>query len=399
MRLWDTQTGVCLLTWQAPASIFSLLWRSNTLFIGCENGIVAALRRQLSNRWTLTWLHRGLLPAVEFPGCDFTDVRGLQSAQIALIEQRGGLHLPKVTGVMDEKFSLSPSLLGELSVQLASLIPPPTRQVKPRSRIERSMILHLNRALIGMAIPIDSSRPTLLLLETVNISGIVSCRAFILTHKNMVLHYDSQDISTTQILPDFKDYELTVQVLTLAQNETLQHNLLAQQDQLIASECLQSNGTVDWEAWWDMTVTPILSTSTPMTEEKATSIAVESKINVDTVVTRKPTTSPISQFPHAQFFTPVTSQSDEKDEKTQGLDQTPSEPRAPSNPSLPLEQKPDLVEISASTSSSSSSSTLTSSVAALISPTGPGLTSPSNPATTTSRTPDNPNNVLQNLEF
>ena len=49
----------------------------------------------------------GLPPAIEFPGCDLPMFGDLQSAQITLIEQRGELHLPKITEIMDEKYLLS----------------------------------------------------------------------------------------------------------------------------------------------------------------------------------------------------------------------------------------------------------------------------------------------------
>ncbi len=100
VRLWDTRTGACLQVWHAPALVTQLLWRNDTLFIGCDNGIVAALRRHLSwqsdvpDRWALAWLQCGNLPVLGFKGCDLTDVQGLQPFQRTLIEQRGGKNLP-----------------------------------------------------------------------------------------------------------------------------------------------------------------------------------------------------------------------------------------------------------------------------------------------------------------
>src|SRR5205807_1474234 len=66
MRLWDAQSGNCLLVWRAPAPITQLLWRSDTLFIGCDNGIVAALQCPLPGHWRLAWLQSGRLPKLDF---------------------------------------------------------------------------------------------------------------------------------------------------------------------------------------------------------------------------------------------------------------------------------------------------------------------------------------------
>ena len=109
VRLWDTRTGGCLMVWPAPAVVTHLLWRADRLFIGCNNGLVAALQRQVSlkphvpDQWLLAWLQCGNLPVLNFSDCDLTDVQGLQPFQIALIEQRGGKNLPLLKLPTDEK--------------------------------------------------------------------------------------------------------------------------------------------------------------------------------------------------------------------------------------------------------------------------------------------------------
>lgn len=95
VRLWDTRRGVCSQIWQAPAPVSQLLWCADALVIGCDNGIVAALKRQpsASGRWALVWLQVGRLSTLKFTDCDFTGVQGLQLFQRTLINQRGGKNL------------------------------------------------------------------------------------------------------------------------------------------------------------------------------------------------------------------------------------------------------------------------------------------------------------------
>ena len=90
IRIWDSQTGYCLQIWHSPSIVRALIWKANYLFIGCGSGIVAALEQDHRGLFILKWLQSGLLPALDFNSSNFSGVKGLNSMQTTLIQQRGG---------------------------------------------------------------------------------------------------------------------------------------------------------------------------------------------------------------------------------------------------------------------------------------------------------------------